>query len=111
MAQSVGNGDLLQAEAGGGVGGLTLGVPLLDKGEHLRSVFVGDRGGGTMGVQQMEAVTMVALALQLFALQLRQGLNGIDIVKAVPIRLEVKLSRIPRFQFLQVLQGRLFPRQ
>ena len=85
--------------------GILLGADLIPLPDHLLSLGHVVRGNGldfVVGVFCLKTVEMVPLFLIFSTSQVGQIIDGIDIVKAVPVTAEDELSGKPFFQLLPV---------
>ena len=79
-------------------------VPVFGKCYTARQKLLRQRQDAVVGVGFLKTVAVVALGLQLLAVQLREAVNVIDIVKAVTGGLVGKSLRKPRLQPCRLLR-------
>ena len=83
-------------------------VRLVPDAEHLvalRQIVVRDGRGEPVGEFILKAVAVVALRLQLFPVQLRKLLDGVDIVIGIAAGSKLELPRVQRLQLLLLVLG------
>ena len=110
MAQKLFDGGLLHQIVPVGVLQQANLIPMADKPADILQGSFGDGLQPPVGMRLTEAVQMVALFLKAATLQIRQIVNVIIIIEAVPIKMIAELSGIKPFSVSSSMPGRISPR-